>query len=196
MKKWSKLSSPLWNYLPLDISFWRTTFLSILLKDWITLALFQHFKGTHMKGAVALCLFGYETFARRLIPWGQYTEGSKKYQPLVYMWSKPTPSFSKIRALLLKIWAFFWAPFSLFVVRFCYLWQKSLNNPDTFLPISQDSLNILQNFKNGIIIITRYLCCSEVSATSNKIRPQKMEMALRKMFISSKVMHQYCWNLV
>ena len=66
--------------------------------------------------------------------------------------------------------------------------------PDTFLPISQDSVNIFQNQNTGfkpvvlstmnpiigiIIVITRYLCCSEVSATSNKIRPQNMKMALK-----------------
>ena len=39
---------------------------------------------------------------------------SKIFQPLVYMWSKPTPSFSNICALFLKIWAFYWAPFSFF----------------------------------------------------------------------------------
>ena len=41
-----------------------------------------------------------------------------------------------------------------------------------------------------------YHYCSEVSATSNKISPQKMKMVLRNFFISSKIMHQHCWNSV
>ena len=45
------------------------------------------------------------------------------------------------------------------------------------------------------ILAKMYLGCSEISATSNKIRPWKMKMVLSKMLISSKVMHRYCWNL-
>ena len=42
------------------------------------------------------------------------------------------------------------------------------------------------------ILAKMYLGCSEISATGKKIRPQKMKMVLRKMFISSKAMHRYC----
>ena len=44
-------------------------------------------------------------------------------------------------------------------------------------------------------------CCirsplaTEISVTSNKIRPQIMKMALSKMLISSKIMHGYCCRL-
>ena len=62
------------------------------------------------KGLLHYFTFGYKTFWSCLSRWGRYTEGSKKFQPLVYMWSKPTPSFSHVGALLLKIRAFFWAP--------------------------------------------------------------------------------------
>ena len=72
------------------------------------------------KGLLHLVTFGYETLARRLIPWGHYTAGSKKIQPMAHMWSKPTPSFSNIGALLLKIQTFFLMPFSFFVVSFCW----------------------------------------------------------------------------
>ena len=84
------------------------------------------------KGLLHWVTFGDETFWSRLTQWGHYTEGSKKFQPLVYMWSKPTPSFSHVGALLLKIRAFYWAPFSFFGTQILQLsrekgdaWQHS-----------------------------------------------------------------------
>ena len=38
------------------------------------------------------------------------------------------------------------------------------------------------------ILAKMYLGCSDISATSDKIEPQIMKMALRKILISSKVM--------
>ena len=73
------------------------------------------------KGAVALGHLWWRNFLKSSYSTRTLhrTEGSKKFQPLVYMWSKPTPSFSYVGALLLKIRAFFWAPFPFFALRYC-----------------------------------------------------------------------------
>ena len=88
-------------------------------------------KFVQIKGAVALHHFGDETFAHCLIPWGHYTARSKKFQPLVYMWSKHTLSFSNVDALLLKIWKFFRAQFWFLVVRFCRHCRRWASTPGT-----------------------------------------------------------------
>jgi len=52
----------------------------------------------------------------------------KKFQPLVYMWFKPTPSFSNVGATLLKLWAFFWVPFPFFSTQILQLVRKMLQS--------------------------------------------------------------------
>ena len=76
-------------------------------------------KNYAIKGLLHFVTFGDETFPHCLILWGHYTAGSKKLLPLVYVWSKPTPSFSNGIALLLKIRTFFCALFSFLMLRFC-----------------------------------------------------------------------------
>ena len=68
-----------------------------------------------------------------------YKAGAKK-ESLVYTSSIPTPSFSNVGALLLKIWRFCCAPFWFWVVRFCSLQQKSLNNTITCIIIIREGL--------------------------------------------------------
>ena len=48
--------------------------------SWVTaeILLILSFCGGRCKEAVTLCHFGYETFARLLIPWGHYTAGPEK----------------------------------------------------------------------------------------------------------------------
>ena len=44
----------------------------------------------------------------RLIPWGSYTAGAQNFRALVYIWSKRSPSFVAIGAILFEIFVFFW----------------------------------------------------------------------------------------
>ena len=53
-----------------------------------------------------------------------------------------------------------------------------------------DTVKLRTHWAKSKIIM--FLGCSEISATSYKIRPRKMKIVLRKMFISSKVMQRYC----
>ena len=59
------------------------------------------------KVSAALGHFDDKTVARCFIPWGHYTAGAKKIQPLVFMCSKPTLSFSNVGAKLLEKWTLF-----------------------------------------------------------------------------------------
>ena len=102
----------IWRFLVKHQAFWSWTFFDSPLSGQIKI---------EQKGLLYYVTFGDETFACCLIPWGHYTTGSKKFQPLVCMWSKPTPSFSNVGALLLKIWTFFWSPFLVLVVWLCCL---------------------------------------------------------------------------
>ena len=56
------------------------------------------------KGAVALYHLWLRNFCTSSYSMRIIHRRSKKFQPLVYMWSKPAPSFSNVCALLLKIW--------------------------------------------------------------------------------------------
>ena len=70
------------------------------------------------KGAVALGHLWWQNFLK-------LSYSMRTLRSMVYMWSKPTPSFSHshVGALLLKIWEFSWAPFSFLALRFySFLW--------------------------------------------------------------------------
>ena len=66
------------------------------------------------KGAVASGHLWWRNFEVVLLDENINTARSKKFQPLVYMWYKPVPSFCNVGALLLKIQAFYCAPFPFF----------------------------------------------------------------------------------
>ena len=100
----------IWRFLVKHQAFWSWTFFDSPLSGQIKI---------EQKGLLYYVTFGDETFACCLIPWGHYTAGSKKIQPLVYMWFCRVLFFYPRHLTTLVVSH----PIAIVVVR-CLVWQN------------------------------------------------------------------------